>query len=123
MIGLSKMVAGELWVRWRSVIVPAVATAIISVGVFAARSWAEDNFVTVPSLSKASMTRDLKEVNRDLEKVELEIQQTQIWLRFLPAEQAVTRQIYGAQLDVLENEHTRLERKREEAMQAMETSP
>lgn len=111
---------GELWIRWRGVLVPTVASAAIGVFIYAAQAWANETYVQIEKLSQATMSRDLKDINAELGDIELEIQRTQIWLRFLPQEERTMRQIYGAELDVLNQTKDKIERRREEALQALE---
>jgi hypothetical protein len=111
---------GELWSRWRSYLLPLLASAAFTVCIYAAKAWANETYVQIQKLSQATLSRDLKDINSELEDIELEIQRTQIWLRFLPQEEATMRQIYGAELDVLEQTKAKIDRRREEALQALE---
>jgi len=112
---------GELWTRWRSYLLPIIASAAFSVAAYAAKSWADETYVQIQKLSQATLSRDLKDINAELEDIELDIQRAQIWLRFLPDDEIAMRQIYGAELDVLTTQKEKMERRREEALQALET--
>ncbi len=105
-----------------NVLIGLAIPAVIGVLLYAANAWADSNYVGTKNLSVATAKRDLKDVNKQLADIELEQRRTQVWLRFLPADDTVSRQIYGAELDILVDEHQKLTRQREEAMKALETA-
>jgi hypothetical protein len=116
---------GQLWTKWYNnsewgrVIIGLIFVLIVTIGGYAAKAWADENYVPREALEAAVQTRDLKDINSQLDDLELEIQQTNIWLRFLPQDEVAMRQIYGAQLDVLVQAKAKATRKRQEALRSM----
>lgn len=109
----------EFWHEWAKTIVAILAAGMVSVIVFAVQAWADQNYVQHKGLASAVAERDLKDINRQLDDLELEIQRTQIWLRFLPQTEQAMRQIYGAELDVLKQAKEKAIRRRQEAMDSV----
>lgn len=108
-----------VWHQYRAALLTFIITGSLSLMGYGAKSWADNNYSGKEDLAAAVRARDLKDINSKIDAVELEIQRAKIWLRFLPPDANMQRQIYGAEIELLELEKEKHRRVRQEALTAM----
>ena len=111
-----------LWKQYSAYLITVAMAGMVSLMGYGAKSWADNNYSGKADLAAAVKARDLKDINGKIDAIELEIQRAKIWLRFLPSDQPMQRQIYGAEIELLEREQEKFKRIRQEALTAVQPS-
>lgn len=99
-----------------NVLIGFLVIGLVSVLGYAVDAWADrklEAYVETKALASAQIRRDIRDVEARMDTLELEVQRAKIWVRFLPPEEAIQRQIYTTEIELLEGKRTDLEQERD----------